>query len=65
MSKVLPPEFEYRDVSDKQLMEYYTPKWLSYAGLFFSIIAAAQLPSFGFAVGNLMFIIALPTDTEE
>ena len=23
------------------------------------------MPSFGFAVGNLMFIIALPTDTDE
>ena len=46
-------------------MKYYTPRWLSWAGLFFSLIAAAQLPAFGFAVGNLMFIIALPTDTEE
>ena len=62
---MIPEEFGYGEVSDKQLMEYYKPRWLSWAGLTFSLIAAAQLPSFGFAVGHLMFILALPTDTEE
>ena len=46
-------------------MEYYSPKWMAWGGLFSSLIASLSLPLFGFVLSRYVFLIALPIDTAE
>lgn len=38
----------YRDIKLTEMMKYYTPAWLAGVGLFASVLAAFQLPLFGY-----------------
>ena len=40
----------YKDVGFSEMMEYYSPKWMAYGGLFSSFITSLSLPLFGFVL---------------
>ena len=48
---------EYRDISSKEIMSYYKPKWLVIVGIISSIGASAQLPIFGYLLSQMVFIL--------
>jgi hypothetical protein len=51
-------ETEYRDISYTEMMSYYTPKWVAYAGFVASIFASLSLPCFGFVLSRYIFLLA-------
>lgn len=56
---------EYRDVPLKEMMKYYTPRWMAVVGLFASVVSAFQLPMFGYILSQFVFVLALPLDTPD
>lgn len=40
------------------MMEYYSPKWLSYAGFLFSVLGSLAMPLFGFVLSRYIFLLA-------
>lgn len=50
----------YRDIKLKEMMQYYTPKWMAVVGIFASIASAFQLPMFGYILSQYVFVLALP-----
>ena len=48
-----------RDVSIPEIMTYYTPKWLAWAGLLCSALTGGVTPLFGFFAGKLLFTFPL------
>lgn len=55
----------YKDVGFSEMMEYYSPMWMAWGGLFASFVASLSLPLFGFVLSRYVFLIALPIDTED
>ena len=55
----------YRDIKLKEMMQYYTPRWLAWCGFFASVASAFQLPMFGFILSQFVFVLALPITTSE
>jgi hypothetical protein len=47
----------YRKISGREIMRYYTPRWLAVVGLISSIFASAQLPMFGFILSKMVFVL--------
>jgi hypothetical protein len=47
----------YRKISGREIMQFYTPRWLALIGLFSSILASAQLPMFGFILSKMIFVL--------
>ena len=43
-------------------MKYYTPTWLAVVGLIASVVAALQLPVFGFLLAKMVFTLMIPID---
>lgn len=56
---------QYRDVPLKEMMKYYTPRWMAVVGLFASVVSAFQLPMFGYILSQFVFVLALPLDTPD
>lgn len=54
---------QYRDVKLKEMMKYYTPRWMAVVGILASIASAFQLPMFGFILSQYVFVLAMPVDT--
>lgn len=54
----------YRDIKLKEMMQYYTPKWMAVVGIFASIASAFQLPMFGYILSQYVFVLALPLTTD-
>jgi len=59
---VLSESPSYRKVSGREIMSYYTPKWLAVVGLIASVGASAQLPVFGFLLSQMVFTLMEPVD---
>lgn len=55
----------YRKVSGKEIMSYYTPKWLAIVGFIASIGASFQLPFFGFLLAKIVFALMDPIDDPD
>ena len=55
----------YRDIKLKEMMRYYTPKWMAVVGFLASIASAFQLPMFGFILSQYVFVLAMKIDTPE
>jgi ATP-binding cassette subfamily B (MDR/TAP) protein 1 len=53
----------YRDIKLAEMMQYYTPRWMAYVGIFASIASAFQLPMFGFILSQYVFVLAMPLTT--
>ena len=53
---------QYRDIKLTEMMRYYTPKWMAWAGLAASVASAFQLPMFGYILSQYVFVLALPRD---
>lgn len=49
---------EYRSIGYGEMMQYYSPKWLSYAGFVFSVFSSLALPLFGFVLSRYIFLLA-------
>jgi hypothetical protein len=47
----------YRKISGREIMKYYTPRWMALLGLVASILASAQLPMFGFILSKMVFVL--------
>ena len=55
----------YRDIPLKEIMRYYTPKWMAVVGIFASVCSSFQLPMFGFILSQYVFVFSINIDTEE
>ena len=55
---------QYRDISLKEMMQYYTPRWMAVTGFFASMLTAFNLPMFGFILSQYVEVLALPVDTD-
>ena len=55
----------YRDIALKEMMQYYTPRWMAVAGFAASFVSAFQLPMFGYILSQYVFVLAEPVDTPE
>jgi hypothetical protein len=49
---------EYRDIEFNEIMEYYKPTWLAYAGFGASVLASLSLPMFGFVLSKYIFVLS-------
>ena len=49
---------DYREVKLREMMKYYTPRWMAFVGLLASIASAFQLPMFGFILAQYVFVLA-------
>lgn len=58
------PETQYRDIKLAEMMKYYTPRWMAVVGFLASIMAAFNLPMFGFVLSRYVSVLALPIATE-
>ena len=56
---------DYREVKLREMMKYYTPRWMAFVGLLASIASAFQLPMFGFILAQYVFVLAMPVKTPE
>lgn len=56
---------QYRDVPLKEMMRYYTPRWMAVVGILASVVSAFQLPMFGYILSQYVFVLALPIDTPD
>jgi len=55
----------YREIALKEIMQYYTPRWMAVAGFVASCFAALNLPLFGYILSRYVFVLALPISTDE
>ena len=46
-----------RKVSMKEVLAYYSPKWMAFSGFISSIIVAFSLPFFGFLLSRMIFAL--------
>lgn len=60
-----PIKQEYRDITLKEMMSYYTPKYMAVIGFLASVAAAFQLPLFGYILSQYVFVLALPIETAD
>lgn len=51
-------EKQYRSISYSEMMKYYSPKWLSYAGFLACVLGSLSLPLFGFVLSRYIFLLA-------
>ena len=56
--------FQFRDIPLKEMMTYYTPRWMAWVGFLCSIATAFNMPMFGFCLSRFVSVLALPVDTE-
>lgn len=49
----------YREVTNTEIMDYYEPKWLAYAGFTASVFASLSLPLFGLVLSKYIFTLAM------
>lgn len=49
---------EYRDVKFSEIMHFYKPQWLAYAGFTASVFASLSLPLFGFVLSKYIFVLS-------
>jgi ABC-type multidrug transport system fused ATPase/permease subunit len=49
---------EYRAIEFNEIMEYYQPSWLAYAGFTASVFASLSLPMFGFVLSKYIFVLS-------
>ena len=54
----------YRAISGRDIMKFYSPRWLAVVGIIASIGASAQLPIFGFLLSKMTFIL-MDTDKTD
>ncbi len=57
-------EPDYPEVEVKEIMEYYKPTWLAYAGFTASVFASLSLPLFGFVLSKYIFVLSMYHTTE-
>lgn len=53
---------DYRDIEFSEIMEYYKPTWLAWAGFTASVFASLSLPLFGFVLSNYIFVLSMYGD---
>lgn len=54
-----------RHVTMREIMTYYKPKWMAVGGIISSVVAALQLPCFGFILSQLIFVLQLSPDDPD
>jgi hypothetical protein len=55
----------HREITYGEIMKYYNPFWYAVAGFCASVIASLNLPLFGFALSEFIFVLALPIETDQ
>ena len=55
----------YREIKLKEMMKYYTPKWMAIVGFLASVASAFQLPMFGFILSQYVFVLAMKVETQD
>ena len=55
----------YRDIPLKEMMTHYSPQYLAWIGFFASVVAALQLPMFGYILSQYVFVLDMPVETDE
>jgi len=53
---------DYRDIEFSEIMEYYKPTWLAWAGFTASVFASLSLPLFGFVLSKYIFVLSMYGD---
>jgi hypothetical protein len=56
---------DYRKISGREIMRYYTPKWMAILGLISSVGASSTLPVFGFILSKMVFVLMDDSDKFE
>ena len=51
---------DYREITMREMMKLYNPKWVTYVGLLASLAHGATLPIFGFVLSKYIFLLADP-----
>lgn len=58
-------EPDYPEVEVKEIMEYYKPTWLAYAGFTASVFASLSLPLFGFVLSKYIFVLSMYNNADN